>query len=107
MAWVGPGDGTWLEERARLTCRGAGTTRTVDSVMTLTAADRRVGFNDDKEGLFGLRVARQLEQPSKTAEVFTDASGKATAVPLLDNTGVPGSDTTSEGGQGDEGWSTA
>src|SRR6266566_4873768 len=77
-----------LHERAAFTFRGDATTRTVDRATTLTAGDRRVVFNDDKEGLFGLRVARQLEQPSKSAEVFTDASGKATAVPVLDNAGV-------------------
>ena len=61
-------------------------------------------FNDNKEGLFGLRVARQLEQPSTTAEMFTDASGKATPVPVLDNAGVTGSYTSSEGKTGDAVW---
>jgi hypothetical protein len=106
MDWMGPGGTTLLHERATFTFRGDATTRTVDRVTTLTAADRRVVFNDDKEGLFGLRVARQLEQPSKTAEVFTDASGKATAVPVLDNTGVTGSYTSSEGVTGDAVWAT-
>ena len=77
-----------------------------DRVATLTAFDRRIVFNDNKEGLFGLRVARQLEQPSTTAEVFTDARGNATAVPALDNAGVTGSYTSSEGKTGDAVWST-
>ncbi len=53
-----------------------------------------------------MRVARQLEQPSDKPEVFTDASGKATAVPKLDNTGVTGRYRSSEGKTGDDVWGT-
>jgi hypothetical protein len=104
--WVGPGGVPLLRERSAFVFRGDATSRTVERETTLTAFDRRVVFNDNKEGLFGLRVARQLEQPSTTAEVFTDASGKTTAVPLLDNAGVTGSYTSSEGKTGDAVWST-
>ena len=106
MDWVGPGGAVLLHERATFVFGGDATSRTVDRVSTLTAADRRVVFNDNKEGFFGMRVARQLEQPSKTPEVFTDASGKATPVPVLDNTGVTGSYTSSEGTTGDAVWGT-
>jgi hypothetical protein len=106
MEWVGPGHVPFLRERAAFVFRGDATSRTVDRVTTLTALGRRVVFNDNKEGLYGMRVARQLEHPSKAAEVFTDASGKATAVPVLDNTGVTGSYTSSEGKRGDDVWST-
>jgi hypothetical protein len=106
MEWAGPGHVPFLRERATFVFRGDATSRTVDRLTTLTALDRRVVFNDNKEGLFGLRVARQLEQPSTTAEVFTDASGKATPVPVLDNTGVTGLYTSSEGKTGDAVWST-
>ena len=106
MDWVGPGNVPFLRERAALTFRGDAASRTVDRVTTLTALDRRIVFNDNKEGLFGMRVARQLEQPSTKAEVFTDASGKATPVPVLDNAGVTGAYTSSEGKTGDDVWST-
>jgi methane monooxygenase PmoA-like len=106
MDWVGPGGVVFLHERATFVFRGDGTTRTVDRTSTLTAADRRVVFNDNKEGFYGLRVARQLEHPSQTPEKFTDASGKATNVPVLDNTGVTGSYTSSEGKTGDAVWGT-
>ena len=33
-----------------------------------------------KDGLLGLRVARQLEQPSKQADKFVDASGNVIGV---------------------------
>jgi methane monooxygenase PmoA-like len=104
--WLGPGSARLLRERAVFTFRGDDKTRVVDRVTTLTALERRVVFNDNKEGLLGMRVARQLEQPSTTPEVFTDASGRATSVPVLDNTGVTGLYTSSEGKTGDSVWST-
>ena len=106
MDWIGPGDVVLLHERAEFVFRGDAGGRSVERVTTLTAGDRRVVFNDNKEGLFGMRVARQLEHPSKQAEVFTDASGKATAVPVLNNSGVTGSYLTSEGKKGDDAWGT-
>jgi hypothetical protein len=63
-------------------------------------------FGDTKEGMLGLRVARALEQPADRPEVFTDASGKPTPVPVLDNTGVTGLYTSSEGLKGDAVWGT-
>lgn len=104
--WVGPGAVTLLHERSEHVFRGDATTRTVERTTTLTALDNRVVFEDNKEGVFGLRVARQLEQPSTTPEIFTDAAGRATAVPVLDNTGVTGQYTSSEGRKGDTVWGT-
>jgi hypothetical protein len=104
--WIGPGAKTLLNERAEYVFRGDATIRIVERTTTLTALDLPVVFNDDKEGLFGMRVARQLEQPSTKPEVFTDASGKATAVPALDNAGVSGQYISSEGRKGDDVWGT-
>ena len=72
----------------------------------LTASDRKVTFNDNKEGALGLRVTRALEEPSDKPEVFTDASGKPTTVAALDNTGVNGVYTSSEGTTGAKVWGT-
>src|SRR5262249_49985474 len=106
MDWIGPGNALFLHQRSEFTFSGDAEKRIVDQTTTLTAADQRVVFNDNKEGMFGMRVARQLEQPSTTPEVFTDASGKETKVPVLDNTGVTGSYTSSEGKKGDDVWGT-
>ena len=38
--------------------------------------------------------------------MFTDSSGKATAVPVLDNTGITGTYVSSEGVKGDAVWGT-
>ena len=72
----------------------------------MKAAAKDVVFKDNKEGLIALRLARQLEQPSTKPEVFTDAQGVATKVPVLDNAGVTGLYRTSEGVEGDAVWGT-
>jgi len=51
-------------------------------------------------------VTRALEQPADKPEIFTDASGKATAVAVLDNKGVTGQYLSSEGLKGDAVWGT-
>lgn len=106
MDWVLPGGKTILHQRAEYTFRGDAAGRTIDYTTTLTALDEPVVFKDEKDGLFGIRVARQLEQPATKPEVFTDASGKPTPVPVLDNTGVTGEYLTSEGKRGDDAWAT-
>lgn len=40
-----------------------------------------VTFTDNKEGMFAIRVSRELEQPSTKTETFSDANGVATKVP--------------------------
>jgi hypothetical protein len=72
----------------------------------LTALDARVSFDDAKDGMLGMRIARQLELPATKAEVFTDISGRKTDVPKLDNTGITGNYVTSEGKQGNDAWGT-
>jgi hypothetical protein len=78
----------------------------VDRMTRWAARDRRIVFNDTKEGAFGIRVARSLEQPSKEPEIFTDGRGRAETVPKLDNTGVTGLYRSSEGKTGDDVWGT-
>ena len=95
-----------LREHTRFIFRGDTHFRSIDRITTLTAQTDKVVFSDDKEGLFGMRVARQLEMPSDKAEVFTDASGRPTTVPKLDNAGVNGKYLTSEGKTGDAAWGT-
>jgi hypothetical protein len=103
--WVDATGKALLRERTDFTFRGGADARSIDRITTLTALDR-VLFRDNKEGTLGLRVARALEQPADKPEIFTDASGRATAVPVLDNTGVTGKYTSSEGKSGDAVWGT-
>jgi hypothetical protein len=106
MDWVG-GDGvTLLRENTTFVFAGEKDKRTIDRITTLTALDTKVVFTDNKEGVLGMRVTRALEQPATRPEIFTDASGKATKVPVLDNKGVTGEYLSSEGLKGDAVWST-
>ena len=79
-------------------------TRVIERTATLHALDRVV-FNDEKDGMLGLRVASWLESPTATDRTFTDSSGAATKVAAAspDATGVY---LTSEGKQGDAAWGT-
>jgi Methane oxygenase PmoA len=105
-AWMAPDHKQLIKETTRFVFRGDAGSRTIDRTTTLTALDQKVVFKDSKEAFFGMRVTRALEQPAEKAEVFTDASGKATPVPVLDNTGVTGKFVSSEGKEGDAVWST-
>jgi hypothetical protein len=104
--WVAPDGTVLLKEHTRYVFRGTSTTRSIDRITTLTAGANRVPLPDNKEGVLGLRVTRELEHPSDKPEVFTDASGNPTTVAKLDNTGVTGRYLTSEGKTGDDAWGT-
>src|SRR5205085_9523555 len=105
-AWMTFDNKQLIKETTRFIFRGGADSRTIDRITTLTALDQKIVFKDSKEAMFGMRVRRELEQPADKAEVFTDASGKATPVPVLDNTGVTGKYISSEGKEGDAVWST-
>src|SRR5256886_3676530 len=104
--WVMPDGQPILREATKFVFRAAPNLRTVDRITTLTALDKRVLFHDDKEGMLGMRVRRELEQPSNEPLVFTDSSGRPTTVKVLDNTGVTGQYLSSEGKTGDAVWGT-
>jgi hypothetical protein len=104
--WVTSTGTVLLHERTQFVFSGDATTRTIDRIATLTAADQKVVFADAKDGMLGMRVARQLEQPSNEPLVFTDIAGRATEVAKMDNTGVTGEYLSSEGKKGDAVWAT-
>jgi Family of unknown function (DUF6807) len=106
MDWMMPNGKAILRESTKFVFHAGPNMRAVDRITTLTALDERVVFHDNKEGVIGMRVRRELEQPSKEALVFTDASGRPTAVARLDNTGVSGEYLSSEGMRGDAVWGT-
>lgn len=95
-----------LKEHTRFVFRGGPSFRSIDRITTLQASGGKIVFNDDKEGVLGMRVTRALEAPSDKPEVFTDTNGHATTIAKLDNTGVNGVYVTSEGKKGDSAWGT-
>ncbi len=102
--WLDKNGQIMLEETTTYVFGGGKNYFTADRMTTLTAKTD-VLFKDVKDGMFAIRVARQLEHPSKQPDVFTDASGVATKVPVMDNTGVTGNYRNSEGIEGEAVWS--
>jgi hypothetical protein len=104
--WVTPDNRPILREDTRYVFGASNGARTIQRITTLTALDSTVSFNDNKEGVLGIRVARSLEHPSLQPEKFTDAQGNVTPVAKLDTAGVHGHYLSSEGKQGDDVWGT-
>ena len=107
--WIDGQNHSILKETSTYVFRHSGPTRSIDVVVTLKALETVV-FNDDKDGLLGLRVARWLESPEEKGGTFTDANGIATTVAAAaDLPGVApptGEYLTSEGVRGEAAWST-
>ncbi|MGH9825788.1 MAG: DUF6807 family protein, partial [Blastocatellia bacterium] len=101
-----PDGHTVLKEDTTFIFRASARLRTIDRITTLTAQTERVDFKDDKEGVFGMRVARWLEQPEPKTQTFTDSSGKTTQVQKLDDGVASGEYLSSEGIKGDAVWGT-
>lgn len=106
-SWIDPEEKELLSEKTEFHFIAKGRLRIIDRITTLTAtADEPVVFKDTKEGMFGIRVARQLELPSKQAVTLTDAQGNPATEKKLSNEGVTGNYRSSEGVTGEEVWST-
>lgn len=105
-AWQKPDGTAMMLEKTKYVFSGEGDTRVIDRITTLKALGEDVLFQDNKEGLIAIRLARALEHPSKSPEIFTDASGKATPVPQMKNEGITGLYQSSEGIKGDDVWGT-
>jgi hypothetical protein len=104
-SWNDKGNREILNELTTLTIRVQNdNTYFIDRRSALLAVADTVTFLDVKDGLLGLRVARELEMPSTQQDKFVDASGNITTVPQLNNKGVTGNYTNAEGLQGDDVW---
>lgn len=102
--WVDKNGTPTLKEVTKYTFSGKGDTRIIDRSTTLTAVLPEVNMPDVKDGMFAIRVARELELPSNKPEIFTDASGIATKVPALNNEGITGNYRNSNGIEGETVW---
>jgi len=97
---------TVLTEKTLYIFTGDKNSRTIDHISTLTATNGIVTINDNKEGLFAIRVDRAFEMPSNESSIFTDDKGNPTTVAATDNTGVTGMYTSGNGLKGDAVWGT-
>lgn len=103
--WVDSKDNILLKEETEFHFKKTGTTYVIDRTSTLTAV-HDVLFQDNKEGMLGLRVTRALEIPADKPETFTDAQGNPTKVKVLNNEGVTGDYLSSSGKTGNDVWGT-
>lgn len=106
MEWCTPDGVVLLIENTSFIFRGTSDRRSIDRITRLTAQRQEVLFRDNKEGTFGIRVARALEQPTNDPLFLTDTQGKPEGVPRVDNTGVTGRYRSSNGLEGDAVWAT-
>jgi len=100
-------EGGWhtiVQENTFFEFSGDNNTRTIDRITRLTAQDVEVVFKDNKEGMFAIRVARELEHPTDKPQVFTDANGIPMEVKKLNNEGVNGHYLNSEGDEAGDAW---
>ena len=102
--WVDHQEKVILDEETTFEFTGDSQRRRVIRTTRLTAANGEVKFGDSKEGMCALRVDRAFETPADQPEVFTDASGKPTTVPVMNNEGVNGVYHNSEGDVKDAVW---
>ena len=97
-SWKSPAGTELLAERTAYNFIAEGTIRIIDRSTTLTATDDPVTLKDTKEGMFAIRVARELELPSEEEE-----QGNATKRKIT-NTEVTGNYRSSGGVTGTAVW---
>lgn len=103
--WVRPDQKVLLNEQTTFYFTVKGNDFIIDRVTKLTATDTTVLFKDVKDGMFAIRVARELELPSKEKSSFVDDKGNVTSV-APSGADVTGMYYSSEGFKGDSVWST-
>ena len=103
--WVRPDKKVLLNEQTTFNFSVKANDFIIDRITTLTATDTTVIFKDVKDGMFAIRVARELELPSKEKSSFVDDKGNVTEV-SPSNGDVTGMYYSSNGLKGDSVWST-
>ncbi len=101
--WVGDGHPV-LEETTKFTFINKGLIRIIDRETKLKALED-VSFEDNKEGVLGIRVAPELELPSDDEITLTDAHGNPTTV-KASNSRANADYLSSEGITGKDVWGT-
>ena len=104
--WLDPSGKELLAENTEYHFIAKAETYIIDRVTTLTATGSSVTMKDTKEGMFAIRVARQLELPSKENVALLDEQGKPGSEKAMDNIGVTGNYRSSEGITGEAVWGT-
>ena len=104
--WKAPDNTSMLLDETRMTFLVKEKLRIIDRTTTLEALIDEVKFTDNKEGMFAIRVAREMELPTNKPTKLMDAHGNITEVKKMDNTLVKGNYRSSEGIEGGKVWGT-
>ncbi len=80
--------------------------RIIDRHIVLRAVNGKVSLTDNKEGMFAIRVTRELELPSKGKINLTDSHGNVTEVEASGDNTATGSYLSSEGITNNDVWAT-
>ncbi len=104
--WESPDHTEMLEEHTSFSFLVSEQWRIIDRTTTLKALLDEVRFTDNKEGMFAIRVARELELPSEDPSNLMDSHGNVTRVEQMDNTLVKGNYRSADGVEGSEVWGT-
>ena len=95
-----------LAEKTDLTFSVKGKTRIIDRTTQLKAVNGKVDIADNKEGMFAIRVTRELELPEDKPAKLVDSHGNVTEVASSDGSQVTGNYLSSEGIEGGAVWAT-
>jgi len=104
--WESPDRTKMLEEQTSFKFIALENMRIIDRSTTLKAMIDEVKFTDNKEGMFAIRVAREMELPSEKPTDLVDSHGVVTRVEKMDNTLVKGDYRSAEGIEGSAVWGT-
>jgi len=104
--WKSPDDVEMLDEETKFEFIAGDDMNIIDRTTTLKAMIDLVKFTDNKEGMFAIRVARELELPSDRPTNLVDSHGNVTRVEKMDNTYVKGNYRSADGVEGKEVWGT-
>ncbi|GAC1388577.1 MAG: hypothetical protein NVSMB45_18410 [Ginsengibacter sp.] len=94
-----------MTENTTLLFFQSGNSFVIDRTTSLKAV-KAIHFADAKDGLYGLRLAHELQIPSTEDQKFTDNKGNVTIVKAGTDNIPNGTYLTSEGKVGNEAWST-
>lgn len=105
-AWKDNKGAELLSELSEYTFSAQGKTRIIDRTTTLKAANGKVDITDNKEGMFAIRLTRELELPSKGKLKLTDSHGVVTEVDGSKSKVATANYLSSEGVEGGAVWAT-
>lgn len=105
-SWIDSAGVETLNENTEYHFTATGKIRIIDRITILTAVEKEVIFSDTKEGMFAIRVVRQLELPTNGEIEMYNTDGTISRVKDTLNTGITGNYLSSEGVSGEAVWGT-